>query len=37
MRTGTSMKVTVQDSAKRQIVLDIPLLGFGIALDKALK
>ena len=37
MRTGTSLKVTVQDSAKRQIALDIPLLGFAIALDKALK
>ncbi len=37
MRTGTSLKVTVQDSAKRQIALDIPLLGFAIALDKAQK
>jgi invasion protein IalB len=35
MRTGTSLKVTVQDSAKHPIALDIPLLGFGIALDKA--
>jgi invasion protein IalB len=37
MRTGTSLKVTVQDSAKRPIALDIPLLGFAIALDKATK
>ena len=37
MRTGTSLKVTVQDSAKHPIALDIPLLGFGIALDKATK
>ena len=37
MRTGTSLKVTVHDSAKRPIALDIPLLGFGIALEKALK
>lgn len=37
MRTGTSLKVTVQDGAKHPIALDIPLLGFGMALDKALK
>jgi invasion protein IalB len=37
MRTGTSLKVTVQDSGKHPIALDIPLLGFGIALDKAVK
>lgn len=37
MRTGTALKVTVQDSAKHPIAIDIPLLGFGIALEKALK
>lgn len=34
MRTGTMLKVIVQDSAKRPIVLDVPLLGFAIALEK---
>jgi len=34
MRSGTTLKITVQDSGKRAIVLDVPLLGFGLALDK---
>jgi invasion protein IalB len=34
MRSGTTLKVSVQDSSKRAIVLDITLLGFGLALDK---
>lgn len=37
MRTGTLLKVTVQDANKRPITLEVPLLGFGIALDKAEK
>src|SRR5262249_39904305 len=34
MRSGTTLKITLQDSSKRSIVLDVPLLGFGLALDK---
>jgi invasion protein IalB len=34
MRGGTLLKVTMQDSNKRSISLDVPLLGFGLALDK---
>jgi invasion protein IalB len=34
MRTGTTFKITMQDSNKRSISLDVPLLGFGPALDK---
>jgi invasion protein IalB len=34
MRTGTTLKVIVQDSTKRPISLDVPLLGFAIALEK---
>ncbi len=37
MRTGTALRITVQDSAKNPVVLDIPLQGFAIALDKATK
>lgn len=37
MRTGTSLKITVQDGAKNPIALDIPLLGFAIAFEKATK
>jgi invasion protein IalB len=37
LRTGTALKVTVQDSAKHSITIDIPLMGFGMALDKATK
>jgi invasion protein IalB len=34
MRSGTMLKLTFQDSSKRPIIVDIPLLGFGLALDK---
>ncbi|MDP3241237.1 MAG: invasion associated locus B family protein [Reyranella sp.] len=37
MRTGTVLKVTVFDGNKRAITIDIPLLGFGLAFDKATK
>jgi invasion protein IalB len=35
MRSGTELKVTVQDAAKKPVELTLPLLGFGIAYDKA--
>jgi invasion protein IalB len=35
MRTGTDLKITMQDANKKPIELSIPLLGFGIAFDKA--
>lgn len=35
MRTGTTLKITVQDTNKRSINIDVPLLGFGLAFDKA--
>jgi invasion protein IalB len=35
MRTGTTLKITVQDTSKRSINIDVPLLGFGLAFDKA--
>jgi invasion protein IalB len=34
MRTGTDLKLTVQDASKKAIELSLPLLGFGIAYDK---
>jgi invasion protein IalB len=34
MRTGTDLKLTVQDATKKAIELSLPLLGFGIAYDK---
>jgi invasion protein IalB len=37
MRTGTTLKITVQDGNKRAISIDVPLLGFGLAYDKATK
>ena len=37
MRTGTLLKVTVFDASKRAITIDVPLLGFGLAFDKATK
>jgi invasion protein IalB len=37
MRTGTQLKVTVFDTNKRAIAIDVPLLGFGLAYDKATK
>jgi len=35
MRAGTTLKITVQDGNKRAISIDVPLLGFGLAYDKA--
>jgi invasion protein IalB len=34
MRTGTDLKITVQDATKKSIEMSLPLLGFGIAYDK---
>jgi invasion protein IalB len=34
LRGGTLLHVAMQDSNKRSINLDVPLLGFGLALDK---
>ena len=35
MRTGGELKITVQDDNKKPIDLTLPLLGFGLAFDKA--
>jgi invasion protein IalB len=35
MRTGAELKITVQDANKKPIEMSLPLLGFGIAFDKA--
>ena len=35
MRTGTDLKITVQDANKKPVEMSLPLLGFGIAFDKA--
>jgi invasion protein IalB len=35
MRTGTDLKITVQDASKKPIEMGLPLLGFGLAFDKA--
>ena len=35
MRTGTEFKITVQDATKKPIEIAVPLLGFGVAFDKA--
>ena len=34
MRSGKMLKLTFDDTSKRAITLDMPLLGFGLALDK---
>jgi invasion protein IalB len=34
MRSGTELKITMQDANKKPIELSVPLLGFGIAFDK---
>ena len=34
LRSGAHLKITMQDSNKRSLDLDVPLLGFGLALDK---
>jgi len=35
MRAGGELKITVQDANKKPIEMSLPLLGFGIAFDKA--
>jgi invasion protein IalB len=35
MRTGSELKIVVQDGNKKSIDLSMPLLGFGLAFDKA--
>ena len=37
LRTGTALKLALQDTSKRTINIDVPLLGFGLAFDKATK
>lgn len=37
MRAGTILKVMLQDNNKRTIDIEVPLLGFGLAFDKATK
>ncbi len=37
MRTGKMLRITVYDATKRAIAIDVPLLGFGLAFDKATK
>jgi invasion protein IalB len=35
MRTGSELKITVQDVNNKPIDMGLPLLGFGLAFDKA--
>jgi invasion protein IalB len=37
LRNGTTLKIALQDTNKRTINIDVPLLGFGLAFDKATK
>jgi len=37
LRGGTTLKITLQDPNKRTLNIDVPLLGFGLAFDKATK
>lgn len=37
LRGGTTLKITLQDASKRTLNIDVPLLGFGLAFDKATK
>ena len=37
LRTGTMLKIALQDTNKRTINIDVPLLGFSLAFDKATK
>jgi invasion protein IalB len=37
LRTGTTLKIVLQDTNKRTINIDVPLLGFALAFDKATK
>jgi invasion protein IalB len=34
MRSGTELKIAVQDASKKPVEMSLPLLGFGIAYDK---
>jgi invasion protein IalB len=35
MRTGNELKITVQDANKKPVEMSLPLIGFGLAFDKA--
>jgi invasion protein IalB len=35
MRTGSQLNITMQDSGKKPVEMALPLLGFGLAFDKA--
>ena len=35
MRSGSQLKITVQDGSKKPVEMGLPLLGFGLAFDKA--
>jgi invasion protein IalB len=35
MRSGTELKIAVQDASKNPVEMSLPLLGFGLAFDKA--
>jgi invasion protein IalB len=35
MRTGSQLNITVQDANKKPVDMSLPLLGFGLAFDKA--
>ena len=37
MRTGATLKIAVKDANTRTITIEVPLLGFGLAFDKAAK
>lgn len=37
LRSGTTLKIALQDTNKRTINIDVPLLGFSLAFDKATK
>ena len=37
MRSGALLKIAIQTPDKRTITIDVPLLGFGLAFDKAAK
>lgn len=37
MRNGTLLKIAFQDTGKRTLNVEVPLLGFGLAYDKATK
>ena len=35
MRSGSELRITVQDASKNPVEMSLPLLGFGLAFDKA--